>query len=111
MTYTDETTIEALGTDVPRWIEQDITVGDVVAITEGGCASGAYMPAVTYHSALRTMNDHGDDVLDYLNENGFIASQIVVKSSGWEGMACDLLSAAVEAWAYETTYTLHLEGW
>jgi hypothetical protein len=124
MTYTDETTIDALNIisrcssnghycyiAVPRWIEQDITVADVVAITEGGCASGAYMPAVTYHSALRTMSDYGDEVLDYLNDSGMDASLAVANSSGWSGMVCDLLSAAVEAWAYDASLALGLDGW
>jgi hypothetical protein len=111
MTYTDETTIDALGFVVPNWIEQDITVGDVIAITEGGCASGAYMPAVTYRSALRTMNEYGDEVLYFIHECGMDASLIVATAGGWAVMACDLLSAAVEAWAFDTAHSLNLDGW
>jgi len=33
---------------IPQWIEQDITPSTVAAILQGGCESGAYMPAVTY---------------------------------------------------------------
>ena len=40
--------IQSLGIDVPRWIEQDIDCGMVASVLQGGCASGAYMPAVTY---------------------------------------------------------------
>ena len=40
--------IDGLDIDVPGWIDQDITPADVAAIVQGGCASGAYMPAVTY---------------------------------------------------------------
>ena len=36
-----ETKVNALGIEVPEWIDQDITTYDVVAIVAGGCASGA----------------------------------------------------------------------
>ena len=55
-------------TNVPNWIEQDITHADIAAIVQGGCASGAYMPAVTYATAAAVMAEHGDDVLQYLYE-------------------------------------------
>lgn len=87
--------------DVPRWIEQDITPADVAAIVQGGCASGAYMPAVTYHQALATMNEHGDDVMQYIDDAGLgevLNAEEIVKQS-WAGMACYFLSVAVEAWA------------
>jgi len=57
--------------DVPEWIDQDISPSTVAAIVQGGCDSGAYMPAVTCSEALETMNEHGDDVLDYIQEVGF----------------------------------------
>jgi hypothetical protein len=31
------------------------SVGELLSIYEGGCASGAYMPAVTYHTANQCM--------------------------------------------------------
>lgn len=87
--------------DVPPWIEPDITPNDVAAIVQGGCASGAYMPAVTYHQALETMGEHGDDVLQYIDDAGLgevlDAEQIV--SNSWAGIAVYFLSVAVEAWA------------
>jgi hypothetical protein len=52
--------------DVPAWIADDISPSDIAAILQGGCARGAYMPAVTYRKALATMAEHGDDVLDYV---------------------------------------------
>ena len=54
--------------DVPAFIEQDITASQVAAIIQGGCASGAYMPAVTYYDAKQTMAEHGDDVLQYIED-------------------------------------------
>ena len=52
--------------EVPGWIDQDISPQNIAAIVQGGCASGAYMPAVTYHQALETMSEYGDDILDYI---------------------------------------------
>lgn len=84
--------------EVPRWIDQDISPNDVAAILQGGCASGAYMPAVTYHQAIATMSEHGDAVLQYIQD----ALGELPKPSddeSWSGMACFYLSAAVELWA------------
>ena len=84
--------------NVPRWIDQDISPYDIVSINQGGCASGAYMPAVTYHQALKTMAEHGDDVLSYIEE---CYGEIPQPKAGesWSGMACYYLSIAIELWA------------
>ena len=84
--------------DVPAWIEQDITPSDIAAILQGGCASGAYMPAVTYFQALETMSKHGDDVLDYI-ETALGELPCEFEGISWSGMACHFLSMAVELWA------------
>lgn len=99
--WNTETPIKDLdghGIGVPSWIEQDISPSDVAAICQGGCASGAYMPAVTYHSALKTMSDHGDEVLQYIEDN---AGELPAPKKGesWAGMAVFYLSVAVELWA------------
>ena len=83
--------------DLPRWIDQDISPSDIAAIIQGGCASGAYMPAVTYHLALKTMQDHGDEVLQYIEDA--IGELPEVKGQSWGQMACTYLSCAVELWA------------
>lgn len=82
---------------VPRWIDQDITPADVAAILQGGCDSGAYMPAVTYHDALATMNEHGDAILDYLDEAP--GDTTIPEDLSWAGLACWYVSRAVEQWA------------
>jgi len=98
--WNNDTPIVELETDmeVPAWIEQDITPCDVAAIIQGGCASGAYMPAVTYHTANKTMAEHGDDVLDFIQETLADLPPPPADSS-WSGMACFYLSCAVELWA------------
>jgi len=92
----EDTLINDLELDVPRWIEQDIDVNDVRAIIQGGCASGAYMPAVTYYQALKTMSEYGDEVLETLEGLDFGSDFLGLS---WSGMACHILSAAVEQWA------------
>ena len=101
--------VKEFGIEVPRWIDQDISPSTVAAIYQGGCNSGAYMPAVTYYTASNTMNEHGDDVLDYIEENlGELPE--VPKASSWSGIACFYLSYAVELWASETEAALQEIG-
>lgn len=85
-----------LGIDVPVFIEQDITGYTVAAIYQGGCDSGAYMPAVTYDTARETMDKHGDEVLEYLEGYGYMPESYEIQS--WSGLAVLFLSRAVEAW-------------
>ena len=89
--------IDGLDITIPAWIDDDITPADVAAIVQGGCASGAYMTAVTYHTAAKTMAGHGEDVLQYIDDAmGELPS---VAGQGWSQMACTYLSCAVELWA------------
>ena len=90
-------TVDAL-IDVPDWIDSDITGTDIAAICQGGCSSGAYMPAVTYGQASETMAEFGDEVLEYL-EHQYGELPTVPDGTSWSGMAVFFLSCAVEAWA------------
>lgn len=101
--------VRDLGVDVPAWIEQDVTPSDVAAIVQGGCASGAYMPAVTYSTplgnvrispswALATMAEHGDDVLQHI-EDALGELPAPDANESWGGIAVHYLSLAVELWA------------
>lgn len=83
--------------DVPAWVSHDITACDIAAIVQGGCASGAYMPAVTYSIASDTMAKHGDDVLQYIEDH--IGELPECTGESWQGMAVLFLSCAVELWA------------
>jgi len=93
---TSESPVTDYGIEVPEWIDQDISLDDIRNILQGGCDSGAYMPAVTYCQALKTMADHGDDVLQYIEDA--VGDLPDVKGESWSGMACKYLSAAVELW-------------
>lgn len=91
--------ITDLGLNVPRWIDQDITGVTIAAIYQGGCDSGAYLPAVTYREAYEIMGAHGDDVLQYLEDYGDELPEIPA-GRGWRGVSVHFLSCAVELWAY-----------
>lgn len=96
----------------PDWLAYDLTVANIAAICQGGCASGVYMPAVTYTQATDTMSRHGNDVLAYIEDNlGELPAP--PKGESWQGMACFYLSYAVEIWAHDVMAQLEeleLEG-
>ena len=97
--WEDESTVASHGVDVPAWINKGISVSTVAAVMQGGCASGSYMPAVTYHQALDTMSTHGDDVLQYIQDRyGELPKP--EDNISWAGIAVFYLSIAVEAWAF-----------
>ena len=96
--WNHEDPVTELEIDVPAWIEDDVSPSDIAAILQGGCASGAYMPAVTYHKARETMAEHGDDVLDFIQDQlGELPAPDA--SESWSGIAVHYLSYAVELWA------------
>ena len=95
---TEEVT-EALN-DQPEWLLAMggiNEVSEIVSIYQGGCASGAYMPAVTYNTALLVMNEHGDGILEFIEGN---MGEIPAPKQGesWAGMAVYYVSMAVELW-------------
>ena len=116
--WNNETAVTELGFDVPRWIEQDITPSDIASILKGGCASGAYMPAQWYETAINTMSEHGDTILEYISDHtglqtiGEIESMLaparIDTTAGgfisWGVMACSIVSLAVELWASNEEY-------
>ena len=84
---------------VPDYVDQDITGSTVAAIVQGGCASGAYMPAVTYSDAKRMMNEYGNRALEDI-ESAYGELPQPPPDSSWDGIAVFYLSAAVELWAH-----------
>ncbi len=71
-------------------------------LCRGGCASGCYMAAVTYVTAMQTMSQHGDDVFDFIEQiYGEIPmpAETDFRRGQWSGLACWYLSFAVELWA------------
>lgn len=86
------------------------SVCDLQAILQGGCASGAYMPAVSYYTASKCMGEHGDDVLDYIEESlGELPEP--EKGTSWSGLAVHYLSCAVELWVSQFSDVLDGVNW
>ena len=103
--WEDENPVTRFDIDVPQWIEQDISPNTLMAIEQGGCASGAYMPAVTYYDAKKTMGEHGDDVLQYIQDTyGELPKP--QNDESWAGMAVHYMSVGVELWAGVTLQEL-----
>jgi hypothetical protein len=59
------------------------------------------MPAVTYHQAVETMAEHGDEVLEYLTEQCAEDFALNVNEDSWGGFAVKVLSMAVESWCQQ----------
>ena len=87
---------------LPTWLAPSgITCDQVAAIYQGGCESGAYMPAVRYYDALRTMDAHGDDVLQYLEDyDSDILPRLVRPGMSWAGIAVAFVATATDIWAF-----------
>jgi len=88
------TDLTEIDIEVPEWAN-GLTVADCMAIQQGGCASGAWMPAVTYYTANKIMAEHGDEVLEWL-ENQYGELPQIKEGESWTGMAVFFLSCAVE---------------
>lgn len=65
----------------PEWLPEPITHYELASMlqyeadhgherTHEPLDGGSYVPAVTYHIADQVMRQHGDDILDYLKNNG-----------------------------------------
>ncbi len=89
---------EWIDSNLPSWIKPGIEPCDIDNIIQGGCASGAYMPAVTYYQAVQTMGEHGDAVLEFIEDHYGEIPQPPASTS-WSGIAVHYLSFAVELWA------------
>ena len=91
--------------DIPEWIEPGHfeSPDDLAAVVRGGCASGAYMPAVTYRTAELTMGRHGDEVIEFLEFHDYLREMdafCLSNGDSWAGFCCRVLSSAVEQWCY-----------
>ena len=101
---------------IPTWIDAECLPTDcptemmqwVQDLMYGGCASGQYMPAVTYWQAKATMAEHGDDVLDFIEDRLGGADLDSPQGMSWGAYCCYLVSYAVELWASEAEAQLEI---
>ena len=88
--------------DQPEFIKeiQVIDWNDAQAILQGGCASGAYMPAVTYQTAQAILNQYSDSIEAVFEEFGYGERQITwdITEDTFAGFCVKVVSMAVELW-------------
>lgn len=103
--------VESLN-DQPEWL---LAMGGINSLAElqsvavGGCESGAFMPAVAYHTANKVMAEYGDYVIAYL-EDLALEFKLDPAIHSWRGFACKVLSSAVDSWAHSAYYGNDLES-
>ena len=94
------------------WSDAEITPQLVAILADCSQLSkrqGAFnWPKVDYYQASRTMEKHGDNVLQYLGEvcGEIPAPRRDLTELGWSGLAHHYLSTAVEKWAKDAAVTL-----
>ena len=89
--------------DQPQWL---IFMGEIDSIEkidyilQGGCASGAYMPAVTYYTVNKCIHEHGEDMLEYIhNEYDLKLKDLVTdKVETFNSLNTTICSMCVETW-------------
>ena len=77
------------------------SVEELASIIEGGCESGAYMPAVTYDTALECMTKHYDSIEEQISLTQGDEAKFTFNpaSDSFAGFCVQLCSFAVESWA------------
>ena len=117
--WNDARTIKSLIGKIPDWLDEEhemsiwmkdhgpLTPADVAAINQGGCESGAFMPAVTYWSAKSGMSIWGDEIFAYIEDRlGDVPAPDDKNRQSWGTLACFYVSVAVELWAADTLAAL-----
>ncbi len=112
LTFTQCKQLTENGTDLRNFLETMnsqpeflVSMGEIESIAElqeiqqGGCKSGAYMPAVTYHTALDTMANHSDSVEQWCGDCFPEGIVFYPETETFGGFAVKLVSVAVEEWA------------
>ena len=84
--------------DVPPWVDAEIDIHVVASIYQGGCAGYAYLPACEYVTATDTMAEHGDEVLEYLEDSG-VGHELMLRGVSWGALSSHLLMMAIDLWA------------
>lgn len=84
-------------------------ISEMQAILQGGCASGAFMPAVTYGTAMQVMCEHSDSV----ESNITCVEELTFKPSedSFSHFCTELVSTAVEDWCQHFSDILDGVNW
>ena len=98
-------TAEALND--PTHPDHEVQAASVKDVFLRGNWGGTYMPALEYYTAMKTMEKHGDAILEYINQSGLELPKPDIKEDSW-GMICvQYVNTAFEEWASTVHYTLN----
>ena len=84
------------------------SLAEISAILHGGCASGAYMPAVTYHTAKACLFEMHDSIEDWAGDMEIVFNPLEDSVASFAALLC---SAAVENWCYQHSEILENVDW
>ena len=83
--------------DTHQWVNLT-NLYTLAAVIQHGALSGVYAPCVNYNIAIKTMDEHGDSVIDFLDEfvPGY-GDQISLDHTTWGQICVQFLSVAIDA--------------
>ena len=70
-------------------------VAEIMAINQSGCAGNAHR-SVFYYEANKVMAEHGDDVLEFIEDT--MGELPKVENVSWSQMGSLYLSCSIELW-------------
>lgn len=109
---TVEELCEELAINLHPWLDADsLDYSGIRGLYTHGADSGCYMPAVTYHEALKTMHEHGDEVFAYVMDSVCAEPLDISEIQSWSGMCVLYLSHACELWAAEVVAAVNEHDW
>lgn len=108
-TVLGEAKLDADGLDDHLTELQGYTLQDIKEIAQHGCASGAFMPAVTYYEARKWMLENEDYFNDLVDEMTSELCYELDKSFTLSGLAVDAYSYAVESFCQSLVSELELD--
>lgn len=81
----------------------DLSTEEAFRVAEHGCEASPYFPAVTYYMANGIMFEHGDDVMEFIEDHGVTEavtqSREFTDANSWSLMATRALITAVDGLA------------
>ena len=82
--------------DTHQWVNLT-NLYTLAAVVQHGALSGVYAPCVNYNIAIKTMAEHGDSVIDFLDEFSMnYGDEISLEDTTWGEICVQFLSAAID---------------
>jgi len=90
------------------YMDRIVSISTMQAILQDGCASGAYMPAVEYHTAKACLFEMHDSIEDWAGDMEIVFNPLEDSVASFAALLC---SAAVENWCYQYSEILENVSW